>query len=62
VHETALVDPGCELGSGTRIWHFSHVIKGSKIGQDCSVGQNVVIGPDVTIGNRVKIQNNVSVY
>jgi len=62
VHETALVDPGCELGSGTKIWHFSHVIKGSKIGRDCSVGQNVVIGPDVIIGNKVKIQNNVSVY
>ena len=62
VHETAIVDPGCEIGAGSRIWHFTHVIKGSKIGRDCSIGQNVVIGPDVTIGNRVKIQNNVSVY
>jgi len=62
VHDSAVVDPGCELGEGTKIWHFSHVIKGSKIGKDCSIGQNVVIGPDVTIGNRVKIQNNVSVF
>jgi UDP-2-acetamido-3-amino-2,3-dideoxy-glucuronate N-acetyltransferase len=62
VHETAVVDPGCEIGSGTKIWHFSHVIKGSRIGSDCNIGQNVVIGPDVTIGNKVKIQNNVSVY
>jgi UDP-2-acetamido-3-amino-2,3-dideoxy-glucuronate N-acetyltransferase len=62
VHETAIVDPGCEVGQGTKIWHFSHVIKGSKVGRDCNVGQNVVIGPDVTVGNKVKIQNNVSVY
>ena len=62
IHETAIVDPGCEVGKGTRIWHFTHVIKGSRIGEDCNIGQNVVIGPDVTIGNRVKIQNNVSVY
>jgi UDP-2-acetamido-3-amino-2,3-dideoxy-glucuronate N-acetyltransferase len=62
VHETAIVDPGCEVGKGTRIWHFTHVIKGSRIGEDCNIGQNVVIGPEVTIGNRVKIQNNVSVY
>jgi UDP-2-acetamido-3-amino-2,3-dideoxy-glucuronate N-acetyltransferase len=62
VHETAIVDPGCQVGKGTRIWHFTHVIKGSRIGEDCNIGQNVVIGPDVTIGNRVKIQNNVSVY
>lgn len=47
---------------GTKIWHFSHIIKGSIIGRDCSIGQNVMIGPDVTIGNTVKIQNNVSVY
>jgi UDP-2-acetamido-3-amino-2,3-dideoxy-glucuronate N-acetyltransferase len=62
VHSTAVIDPGCEIGQGTKIWHFSHVIKGSKIGQNCNIGQNVVIGPDVTIGNKVKIQNNVSVY
>jgi UDP-2-acetamido-3-amino-2,3-dideoxy-glucuronate N-acetyltransferase len=62
VHETAVVDPGCEIGAGTKIWHFSHVIRGSRIGQGCNIGQNVVIGPNVTIGNKVKIQNNVSVY
>lgn len=62
VHETAVVDPDCEIGSGTKIWHFSHVIRGSKIGEACNIGQNVVIGPQVTIGNKVKIQNNVSVY
>ncbi|MBW1999736.1 MAG: Gfo/Idh/MocA family oxidoreductase [Deltaproteobacteria bacterium] len=62
IHDTAVVDPDCEVGEGTRIWHFSHVIKGSKIGKDCSIGQNVVIGPDVSVGNRVKIQNNVSVF
>ena len=62
VHETAVVDPGCEIGAGTRIWHFSHVIGGSRIGRDCNIGQNVVVGPDVSIGNEVKIQNNVSVY
>jgi UDP-2-acetamido-3-amino-2,3-dideoxy-glucuronate N-acetyltransferase len=62
VHETAVIDPGCEVGAGTKIWHFSHVIKGSKIGRECNIGQNVVVGPDVTIGNKVKIQNNVSVY
>ncbi|RPI77441.1 MAG: oxidoreductase [Desulfobacteraceae bacterium] len=62
VHPTAIVDSGCEIGRGTKIWHFSHVIKGSKIGQNCNIGQNVVIGPDVIIGNKVKIQNNVSVY
>ena len=62
VHETAVVDSGCEVGKDTKIWHFSHVIKGSKIGKDCNIGQNVMIGPDVTVGNKVKIQNNVSVY
>jgi UDP-2-acetamido-3-amino-2,3-dideoxy-glucuronate N-acetyltransferase len=61
-HETAVIDAGCEVGEGTKIWHFSHVIKGSKIGRHCNVGQNVVIGPDVTIGDKVKIQNNVSVF
>ena len=50
------------FGKGTKIWHFSHILKGAKIGEDCHIGQNVVIGPDVTIGSRVKIQNNVSVY
>jgi len=62
VHETAIIDSDCEIGAGTKIWHFSHIISGTRIGQDCNIGQNVVIGPDVTIGNRCKIQNNVSVY
>jgi UDP-2-acetamido-3-amino-2,3-dideoxy-glucuronate N-acetyltransferase len=62
VHESAYVDDGCEIGLGTKIWHFSHILGGSKIGSDCVIGQNVVIGPNVTIGNRCKIQNNVSLY
>lgn len=61
-HETAVVDGGCEIGRGTKIWHFSHIIKGTKIGEDCVIGQNVMIGPDVMIGNTCKIQNNVSLY
>lgn len=61
-HETAIVDEGCEIGSGVKIWHFSHVMSGAVIGTNCNIGQNVVISPSVTIGNNVKIQNNVSVY
>lgn len=61
-HESAYVDDGCEIGEGTRIWHFSHVLKGSRIGRGCSLGQNVVVGPNVSIGADCKIQNNVSVY
>ncbi len=61
-HSTAVIDPGCEIGRGTKIWHFSHVMSGSKLGERCNLGQNVVIGADVKIGNNVKIQNNVSVY
>jgi len=62
VHETAIVDDGAQLGSGTRIWHWAHVCAGAKIGKKCSVGQNVFIGNKVEIGDNVKIQNNVSVY
>jgi len=62
VHESAVIDEGCEIGTGTKIWHFSHVLSGSKIGKNCNIGQNVVIGPDVTIGNNCKVQNNVSIY
>lgn len=62
VHQSAYVDDDVEIGVGTKIWHFSHVLKGSKIGEKCIIGQNVTIGPDVTIGTRCKIQNNVSVY
>ena len=61
-HPSAVIDEPCEIGNGTKIWHFSHVMTNSKIGEHCNLGQNVVISPDVTIGNNVKIQNNVSVY
>lgn len=61
-HESAYVDEGVEVGSGTKIWHFSHVLKGSKLGKRCSLGQNVVVGPNVSVGDDCKIQNNVSVY
>jgi UDP-2-acetamido-3-amino-2,3-dideoxy-glucuronate N-acetyltransferase len=62
VHESSYVDEPCEIGEGTKIWHFCHVMKNSRIGERCNIGQNVVISPEVTIGNNVKIQNNVSVY
>src|SRR5512142_413591 len=62
VHESSYVDEPCSIGPGTKIWHFSHVMKNSRIGAKCNLGQNVVISPDVVIGNNVKIQNNVSVY
>ncbi len=61
-HETAVIDAGVEIGAGTKIWHFAHVLGGSRIGAGCVVGQNVVIGPKVQIGRGCKIQNNVSVY
>lgn len=62
VHETAVVDEGAEIGSGTKIWHFAHVLSRTKVGQNCSIGQNVMIGPDVTVGHGCKLQNNVAVY
>jgi UDP-2-acetamido-3-amino-2,3-dideoxy-glucuronate N-acetyltransferase len=62
VHESSYIDDGVEIGEGTRIWHFCHVLAGSRIGQRCRIGQNVVIGPRAVVGNNVKIQNNVSVY
>lgn len=62
VHPTAVVDLPCEIGEGTKIWHFSHIMSGCKMGRQCNIGQNVVISPDVVLGNNVKIQNNVSVY
>lgn len=62
VHESSYVDEPCEIGAGTTIWHFSHVMKNCRVGQKCNIGQNVVISPDVVIGNNVKIQNNVSIY
>jgi UDP-2-acetamido-3-amino-2,3-dideoxy-glucuronate N-acetyltransferase len=61
-HETAVVDDGCLIGNGTKIWHFSHIMPDSVIGANCNIGQNVVVMPKVIIGNNVKIQNNVSVY
>lgn len=62
VHDTAIVDHPCEIGEGTRIWHFSHILKGSRIGARCNLGQNVMVGPDVSIGDNCKVQNNVSIY
>lgn len=62
VHESSYVDSGCEIGEGTKVWHFAHVLSGSRIGRDCTLGQNVTVGPDVTVGDNCKIQNNVSVY
>lgn len=62
VHESSYIDEGCEIGDGTSIWHFSHILKNCDIGEKCNIGQNVMIGPGVTVGNRCKIQNNVSVY
>ena len=61
-HPTAVIDDGCVIGEGTKIWHFSHVMSNSKLGKHCNLGQNVVISPNVVLGNNVKIQNNVSVY
>jgi UDP-2-acetamido-3-amino-2,3-dideoxy-glucuronate N-acetyltransferase len=61
-HETAVIDPGCKIGKGTKIWHFSHIMTGSEIGERCNIGQNVVISPGVKLGRNVKVQNNVSIY
>lgn len=61
-HETAVIDEGCQIGEGTRIWHFSHIMSGCVIGKCCNLGQNVVVSPQVVLGNNVKVQNNVSIY
>ena len=61
-HATACVDDGVSIGDDTKIWHFSHIMKGTSLGKNCNIGQNVVIGPDAVVGNGCKIQNNVSVY
>lgn len=61
-HETAVVDSGCKIGVGTKIWHFSHIMPNCVIGERCNIGQNVVVSPDVILGNNVKVQNNVSIY
>jgi len=62
VHSSSCLDDPCEIGAGTKIWHFSHILPNSRIGEACNIGQNVVIGPDVTIGKGCKVQNNVSIY
>lgn len=61
-HDTAVIDEGCQIGEGTKIWHFSHVMPNCSIGKRCNIGQNVVISPGVELGNNVKVQNNVSIY
>lgn len=61
-HETAVVDENCEIGEGTKIWHFSHIMSNCKIGKNCNIGQNVVVSPEVILGDNVKVQNNVSIY
>lgn len=61
-HETAVIDEGCSIGDGTKIWHFSHIMPNATLGENCNVGQNVVISSDVVLGKNVKVQNNVSIY
>lgn len=61
-HETAVIDEGCIIGEGTKIWHFSHIMPNCRIGKKCNIGQNVVISPEVVLGDNVKVQNNVSIY
>ncbi len=61
-HESAVIDEGCSIGKGTRIWHFSHIMTGAEIGDNCNIGQNVVVSPGVVLGKNVKVQNNVSIY
>ena len=61
-HPTAIIDEGCEIGRGTKIWHFSHIMPNCRIGKNCNIGQNVVVSPEAVLGNNVKVQNNVSIY
>jgi UDP-2-acetamido-3-amino-2,3-dideoxy-glucuronate N-acetyltransferase len=61
-HPTAVIDEGCEIGEGVKIWHFSHIMPGCKIGESCNIGQNVVVSPKVVLGKNVRVQNNVSIY
>jgi UDP-2-acetamido-3-amino-2,3-dideoxy-glucuronate N-acetyltransferase len=61
-HETAVIDDGCNIGAGTKIWHFSHIMSNCELGEKCNIGQNVVVSPDVVLGKNVKVQNNVSIY
>lgn len=62
VHQTAVIDTGCIIGDGTKVWHFSHIMPNSTLGKNCNIGQNVVVSPEVVLGNNVKVQNNVSIY
>lgn len=61
-HSSAIIDPGCQIGSGTKIWHFCHIMPGARIGENCNLGQNVFVANEVVLGNNVKVQNNVSLY
>lgn len=61
-HETAVIDEGCNIGAGTKIWHFSHIMPNCILGEKCNIGQNVVVSPGVVLGKNVKVQNNVSIY
>jgi UDP-2-acetamido-3-amino-2,3-dideoxy-glucuronate N-acetyltransferase len=61
-HETAVIDEGCQIGKGCKIWHFSHIMTGAILGEKCNLGQNVVVSPEVVLGNNVKVQNNISIY
>jgi UDP-2-acetamido-3-amino-2,3-dideoxy-glucuronate N-acetyltransferase len=61
-HPSAILDEGCDIGKGTKIWHFSHIMSNSQIGENCNIGQNVVVSPGVVLGKNVKVQNNVSIY
>jgi UDP-2-acetamido-3-amino-2,3-dideoxy-glucuronate N-acetyltransferase len=61
-HPTSVIDDGCTIGKGTKIWHFSHIMPNCKIGENCNIGQNVVVSPEVVLGRNVKVQNNVSIY
>lgn len=62
IHESCYIDSPCQIGEGTKIWHFSHVMSNAKVGRNCNLGQNVVVSPNVTLGDNVKVQNNVSIY
>ena len=62
VHPTSIIDDNCQIGEGTKIWHFSHIMSGAVIGKNCNLGQNVVVSPKVILGNHVRVQNNVSIY
>lgn len=62
VHPSSVVDENCQIGEGTKIWHFSHIMSGAVIGKHCNLGQNVVVSPKVVLGNNVRVQNNVSIY